>query len=338
VERAVEQSYRKSGRWAQEEAWNVSAQTVMTALRQTRVPDERKAPVTKRRVKYLFVEADEDHVPRQHGGRWQPRLVYVHEGWRDGPDGRRQLVRAQYFGGLEDSQELWSTVWDYLDRHYDLEHVAAIFVAGDGAGWIRKGCEYMPKSVFVLDRYHVHKQLSEALGGDPERRQAVWRALDSLNAHEVQRLLREAYQQADSHHRRQAIRRTATYLRRNWDGIRAWRRWEGIWHGCSAEGHVSHVYAARLSSRPMAWSRAGVHTMARLRVLQANGGSASAAYLHGKARPPLQVSSRWLQQVREEVETGRLLPAETLDNLPALRGPRSSLTRALRALSQSIAV
>src|SRR5690606_26188959 len=220
--------------------------------------------------------------------------------------------------------------WGYLDRHYDLEHVAAMFIAIDGAGWIRKGCEYMPKSVFVLDRYHVHKQLSEALGGDPERRQAVWRALDSLNAHEVQRLLREAYQQADSHHRRQAIRRTATYLRRNWDGIRAWRRWEGIWHGCSAEGHVSHVYAARLSSRPMAWSRAGVHTMARLRVLQANGGSASAAYLHGKARPPLQVSSRWLQQVREEVETGRLLPAETLNNLPALRGPRSALTRGPR--------
>jgi len=154
----------------------------------------------------------------------------------------------------------------------------------------------------------------------------------------VQRLLREAYQQADSDYRRQAIRRTATYLRRNWDGIRAWRRWEGIWHGCSAEGHVSHVYAARLSSRPMAWSRAGVHTMAQLRVLQANGGSASAAYLHGKARPPLQVSSRWMEQLREEVETGRLLPAETLDNLPALRGHRTPLTRALRALSQSIAV
>jgi len=75
-----------------------------------------------------------------------------------------------------------------------------------------------------------------------------------------------------------------------------------------------------------------------LRVLQANGGSASAAYLHGKARPPLQVSSRWMEQLREEVETGRLLPAETLDNLPALRGHRTPLTRALRALSQSIAV
>src|SRR5690606_13775159 len=97
VGQAVQRSYRTSGRWTAEEASHVSAQTVVTALRQTRVPDERKAPIAKRRVKYLFVEADEDHVPRHDGGRWQPRLVYVHEGWRDGPDGRRQLVRAQYF-------------------------------------------------------------------------------------------------------------------------------------------------------------------------------------------------------------------------------------------------
>src|SRR5690606_588927 len=122
------------------------------------------------------------------------------------------------------------------------------------------------------------------------------------------------------------------------DGIRAWRRYEGIWQGCSAEGHVSHVYAARLSSRPMAWSRVGVQTMAQLRVWQANGGSARAAYLHGKPQPPLKVSSRWLQRLREEVEPGRLLPAETPGNLPALRGHRTALTRALRALSQFTAV
>jgi len=101
---------------------------------------------------------------------------------------------------------------------------------------------------------------------------------------------------------------------------------------------VSHVYAARLSSRPMAWSRVGVQTMARLRVWQANGGSARAAYLHGKPQPPLKVSSRWLQRLREEVVMGRLLPAETLGNLPALRGHRTPLTRALRALSQLSAV
>ena len=42
--------------------------------------------------------------------------------------------------------------------------------------------------------------------------------------------------------------------------------------GCSAEGHVSHIYSDRLSSRPLGWSRIGVDKMARLRVYAANGG------------------------------------------------------------------
>src|SRR5690606_36349731 len=311
---------RKSGRWGPEEAWHVSAQTVMAALRQTRVPDWRKAPGTKRRVKYLFVEADEDHVPSQQGGRWQPRLVYVHEGWRERQDGRRELIRPHYFGGLDDPQELWATVWRYLEGHYDLEHVEAIFIAGDGAGWIRRGCEYMPKSVFVLDRYHVHKQVSEALGADSERYRAVWKAIDGLNAREVQRLLRQAYMQADSGHRRQTIRRTATYLRRNWDGRRARRRYEGTWQDCSAEGHVSHVYAARMSSRPMAWSEAGVDCMAHLRVLQANGESIRDRYLQGHKQLHRRPAERWHEQLRRTITQGKKLVPMLEARLPVLHG------------------
>ena len=74
----------------------------------------------------------------------------------------------------------------------------------------------------------MHKQVNEALGAHSERRRAVWKAVDALNAREVQRLLRQAYEQADTDHRRRTIRRTATYLRCNFDGILAWRRYEGV--------------------------------------------------------------------------------------------------------------
>lgn len=43
--------------------------------------------------------------------------------------------------------------------------------------------------------------------------------------------------------------------------------------GCSAEGHVSHIYADRMSSRPLGWSRQGVHQMAKLRIFKANQGN-----------------------------------------------------------------
>ncbi|HJB30176.1 MAG TPA: UPF0236 family protein [Candidatus Blautia faecavium] len=42
--------------------------------------------------------------------------------------------------------------------------------------------------------------------------------------------------------------------------------------GCRAEGHVNHVLSARMSSRPMGWSRTGVDKMAHLQAYYWNGG------------------------------------------------------------------
>ncbi len=42
--------------------------------------------------------------------------------------------------------------------------------------------------------------------------------------------------------------------------------------GCSAEGHVSHVLASRMTSRPMGWRRCGAGQMGRLRAYYYNGG------------------------------------------------------------------
>ncbi len=42
--------------------------------------------------------------------------------------------------------------------------------------------------------------------------------------------------------------------------------------GCSAEGHVSHVLASRMSTLPMGWSKKGAGQMARLRAYKYNKG------------------------------------------------------------------
>ena len=39
---------------------------------------------------------------------------------------------------------------------------------------------------------------------------------------------------------------------------------------CSAEGHVSHIFSDRLSSRPLGWSVVGADKMAQLRVYKKN--------------------------------------------------------------------
>ena len=41
--------------------------------------------------------------------------------------------------------------------------------------------------------------------------------------------------------------------------------------GCSAEGHVSHILASRMSSRPLSWSRERLEVVTKLRISISNG-------------------------------------------------------------------
>ena len=72
--------------------------------------------------------------------------------------------------------------------------------------------------------------------------------------------------------KRDAVKASRTYILNHWDGI-AIRSDEGYEIvGCSAEGHVSHVFSDRLSSRPKGWSRKGVKKMSKLLIYKKNGG------------------------------------------------------------------
>ena len=61
------------------------------------------------------------------------------------------------------------------------------------------------------------------------------------------------------------------YIENNWLGIMVRIDDGGAVWCCSAEGQISHVLSARESSRPMGWSKTGVHKMTKLRVETRNG-------------------------------------------------------------------
>lgn len=63
------------------------------------------------------------------------------------------------------------------------------------------------------------------------------------------------------------------YILRNWEAAVMRLTSRGIVRGCSAEGHVSHVLASRMSTRPMGWSRKGADRMAHLLAYRRNGGN-----------------------------------------------------------------
>ena len=63
------------------------------------------------------------------------------------------------------------------------------------------------------------------------------------------------------------------YILGNWTGIMESLKAKDKSLQCSAEGHVSHIYADRMSSRPLGWSRTGADKMSRLRIYRQNKGN-----------------------------------------------------------------
>jgi len=91
----------------------------------------------------------------------------VHEGIEDYP--RRHLKNVKYFTGIKEKpEELWWRVLDYLEANYELSSIKQIYLAGDGAPWIRLGTEYIPGAIFILDKFHLSKYILTATAHAPE--------------------------------------------------------------------------------------------------------------------------------------------------------------------------
>lgn len=341
LEVATELSYRKSGEEIVKDNREVvlSGEAVKKIIHNFEVGEGLpEPPKEKRRCEVLYVEADEDHVAGQDKKRHLPRLVYVYEGKERAGKDRVRLKNPYYFSGLyPDTQEIWLTILDYLEEHYDISTIKRIYLCGDGDPWIKKGLEFLPNSVFVLDLFHLDKYLTAALQRDSEAYRRVWEGLREGDQVKVEAVLKEAERTAVSPTQRKAVRACRRYIRNNWDGIMAYQLYPEAKLGVSAEGHISHVLSARLSSRPMAWSAKGVDHMARLRAMKANGISVREVYInkHRQELKSFKVSEKALKQ---EWERLRKVSGEVYDNLPALRGPVSQLTKALKALSRDISL
>lgn len=250
--------------------------------------------------------------------------------------GRYRLKRPHYLAGIyRDTEELWFEVLDYIATNYDLDCLECIFLCGDGDGWIRKGLTILPNSVFVLDLFHLDKYLVAALGRDTDSHREIWAALRAGNWPKVKALLKEAEREATTPaQQKKKVRECRRYIRRNWDGILAYRLYPEAHLGVSAEGHVSHILAARISSRPMAWSAKGADRMAQLRAMKANRVSLRERYIAQcrEERKPFTICQAAVAQERHRL---RKVVGEVFDNLPALQGPVTQLTKALKALSQN---
>lgn len=288
LEEAAQSSYRKAG-YTASEADPVSGQTVMRhvhrlkCIRQTNGQDQEK-----RRVKQLYVEADEDHIALQfhekkgdikrfkgHGDNGRIiKLVYVHEGIET-EGKRRSLKHRKYFGGYytgEENKRLWEEVKEYIEETYDTDSLETIYFQSDGGGWMKKGMELLGAD-FVLDEFHLKKYVKRMVRstGEPEREAEVNEWIKEGKKKELEEWEKEKAAVLEEKEGKK-LENSYGYIKRNWKGVRNRVGKKAGVLGSSTESHVSHVISARMSSRPMGWSKEGAKKLSFLRIYWKNGG------------------------------------------------------------------
>lgn len=222
----------------------------------------------KRQLDCLYIEADEDHVAYQDGTNRQMRLVYVHDGYepKTAFSNRHELKVLRRFAGLyEDSEKIWEDVYYYLEQQYDLNACSTIFLTRDGAHWIKKGMDYLPTQCqFVLEPYHTVKYLRQEYVRihSADLYASLYEWLYTGNRAYLEDYFDVRLKDSNlSEVSKQTLRKSRRYLLGNFESIQ--RQCDPKYIGCSAEGHVNHWLNARLSSRPLVWSKTGAENIAK---------------------------------------------------------------------------
>ncbi|WMJ76359.1 MULTISPECIES: ISLre2 family transposase [unclassified Sedimentibacter] len=339
IESAIDVSYSKSGRNSVPDQ-EFSNQTVMNNIRKLDEIENsavektvyKKKTNKKLEAKLLYVEADEDHVAMQDGTNKQMKLIYVHEGLKNEGKNRNALINPRYFTGLynNNNEQLWLEVADYIYKYYDTDKIERVYLSGDGANWIKEGLNWIDKSIYVLDRFHLSKYIKQATAHIPYTTPVMWGYVNKGKKEWVSDLFEEILDCTENVTKRNSVLESRRYIMNNWEGIR--NQYNLDYVGCSAEGHVSHILSNRLSSRPMGWSGVGADQMARLRVYKKNGGK---VYDLMKLKKQSEFKERKIKELDKRVVKKKLNVSinETLDNLEIINiGKRTQMSEFLKSI------
>ena len=299
IERANDQSYNKSGKMVVP-GLEISATTVMKNVRKNEwdMEIEERKKEDKIKAKYIYIQVDEDHIKeRNKKGCTISKIVTIYTRKRilTKPDRmdevqqvRKELVDKFTFSGLyKDNQKLWEDVAYYIDCTYKKDEIENIFIMGDGASYIKAGVEWIEKSVFVLDLFHLEKYINH-LNYDEYLKSKLQDAIEQYDPISTENIMNEAINKIKEQieedekigrnvkyvkNRLKKIEDTKKYFMNQWSGIEANDIYKDKLTGCCQEGQVHHTLSERMSTDAKVWSENGIDEMSHLRAFTQNGGN-----------------------------------------------------------------
>lgn len=296
LEEAVQTSYERGGQQVSMTT-QVSRQTVKNKIHALQFPPENTIPEQKKVVDYLYMDADEDHVALQFREKKGDltkaengvknnglitKMVCVYEGKEEETfhGKRRVLTNCHYFCGVNSKEanlKFWDDIYQYLERNYDLDQVKKIYLNADGGSWIKTGAKRLKGVTYVLDGFHLEKCLIK-LAPHLNRKERIpvleefRKTIRNQTKNDFRELVEKQKKGMPKWRKRAKVEEAAEYILSNWTGAKLRLKHKNGVLGSSMESHVSHILSARMSSRPMGWSRQGAAKMAELRAYYYNGG------------------------------------------------------------------
>ncbi len=277
---AVKSSYAKAAKILPTES-EVSKTTVMNKVHQIadEIPLEEREE--RKKCEYLYIEADEDHISEQgetdsEGDGMLGKLAYLYESKKKIGKNKRELVNTFYQSGIyegpEKNKRFWEQMEEYIEKTYDMDYLKTVYVIGDGGGWIRSAENHIVYSKLCMDKYHVAKYINSAANQMLDEKDiARERIYTCIYKHRKKGLEEVFDEMLCSANNQKPVEDAKNYLLNNWSALMRTYHDKNL-YGSSTEGHVSNVLSARMSSRPMAWSKRGADRMCKLRCYVENHG------------------------------------------------------------------
>jgi hypothetical protein len=232
--------------------------------------DQPVKAVEKRKVSVLFVEADGLYTRLQRRRRFgmEHAIAVVHEGW-DKAGKRVQLKNKQYY--LHQGEgDFWESFGDFLAERYEIDEETWLVVNGDGAPWIGECESYFHKCIYMLDRYHVARELQRFVGQMPKVWEEVRRSLARQDAAALLAAVESVPMEDIAQEQRKDWEQYKAFLKRHRKHLEDYRKalqaagldTSAMRPMGSAEAQM-RIFARRTKRGGYSWSERGVSAMLR---------------------------------------------------------------------------
>lgn len=280
-----------------------------------------------RKVARLMVEADGVmlSLQRERERKTEVKLGIAYEGWEKVGKDRYRTVNKTCFATVGSGDSFWAGMTLKLHGKYDLAAVKDTIVGGDGAGWVKEGADYVGGR-FQLDRYHLNRELTTALGRDKETKGRVWHACEEGEVDLGLQILAEAMSKVKGD---QAMRlaRAYHYLRENRSGVADYRLhvpngYQGLRRTGAMEGNVDKLVARRMKNQGMSWSVKGIRRLLCVRLLLLEGNLTDGIRKENISDVKLPITRKRIRRIVNNLSFHE--PDDWLKaGLPVLRGPHA---------------